>query len=118
MDDVEKLYKESLDEVEKLLSGRTVVGERIQLEGAVVIPLLSTGFGFGAGGGSGSGRAPGGQGEGQGTGAGTGAGGGVKPIALLIQDKNGVRVERVGGPSGFEALGTAIGKAIESQRKG
>lgn len=117
MEDVERIYKESLDEVEKLLSSNRVIGERIQLEGTTVIPLLSVGFGFGAGGGSGSGKAPDGQGEGQGVGAGTGAGGGVKPIALLIQDKDGVRIERVGGPSGFEALGSAIGKAIEAQQQ-
>lgn len=117
MQDAENLYKESLAEIEKLVASRTVVGDAIKLEGATIIPLLSVGFGFAAGGGSGSGKAPGGQGEGQGAGAGTGAGGGVKPIAVIIADKNGVRVERVGAPSGFEALGVALGKALDARAK-
>lgn len=111
MEDVERIYKESLDEIEKLLTSRSVIGEPITVQGTTVIPLLSMGFGFGAGGGSGS--APGNQG--QGVGAGTGAGGGIKPIALLVADQAGVRVERVGGPSAFESIGNAVAKAMETR---
>lgn len=114
MDNVEGLYRESLDQMEKLLNGRSVVGEPISVEGSTIIPLLATGFGFGAGGGTG--KAPGEQGEG--TGGGTGAGGGVRPVALVIVDRGGaVRVERVGGPGRMEAIGNAVAKAMESRTK-
>ena len=111
--DIDKAYKESLEEVEHLLSSKSVVGEPISFGDTTVIPLLSAGFGFGVGGGSGS--APNNQGSG--VGGGTGAGGGVRPIALIIHDKAGVRIERVGGLHGMEAIGQAIAKVVESQTK-
>ncbi|MDH5219428.1 MAG: spore germination protein GerW family protein, partial [Gammaproteobacteria bacterium] len=86
-----------------------------------IIPLVSLGFGFGAGGGSGKGKIPGGdaRGEGEGGGAGTGGGGGVKPVAMIIIDKNGVRVESIKGSasSAFENVAKTIGSAIQSEVK-
>lgn len=111
--DIDKAYKDSLEEVEHLLSSKSVVGEAIKFGDTTVVPLLSAGFGFGVGGGSGT--APNNQGSG--IGGGTGAGGGVRPIAVIISDKNGVRIERVGGLHGMEAIGTAIAKIVESQTK-
>jgi uncharacterized spore protein YtfJ len=112
MEDAQDLFHESLGEVEKLLSARSVVGDAITVEGTTIIPLVATGFGFGAGGGGG--KAPGDQGEGNG--AGTGAGGGVRPVALVIVERGGnVRVERVTGPSRIESIGTAIAKAMETR---
>ena len=53
MEDVEKLVKTTLSEIEKLLNTKSVVGEPITVDGNTIIALSSFGFGFGAGGGSG-----------------------------------------------------------------
>ena len=56
MEEVERLLKNSVEEMEKLLSAKTVVGEPLTVDGNTIVPLLSIGFGFGAGGGSGKGE--------------------------------------------------------------
>lgn len=54
MEMAKDLVKSTLDEVDRLLSSKTVVGEPMQIGDQTVVPLRSIGFGFGAGGGSGS----------------------------------------------------------------
>ncbi len=116
MEDVEKLYKGSVEEMERLLSTKTVVGEPLTIDGNTIIPLLSIGFGFGAGGGTGKGRRDGRDGEG--TGGGTGGGGGVKPIAVIIVNKDGVKVEPIAGPpSVLEKVGAAIGTELQKRNE-
>ena len=105
MEIVENLVKTTLGEIEKVLTTRTVVGEPITIEGKTIIPLISVGFGFGAGGGSGKGEA---KQKGEGEGGGTGGGAWVKPIAVIILDKEGVRIEPIRG-----GLSTAIEKIAE-----
>jgi uncharacterized spore protein YtfJ len=114
MDDAKDLLKTSLEELEKVLSSRSVVGEPIQIDGNTIIPLTSVGFGFGAGGGSG--KPPKGE-AGEGTGAGTGGGGGIRPVAVLVVNKDGVRLESVkgGAASVLEQVGAAIGKAVAAK---
>ena len=111
MEDVEKLIKTTLGEVEKVLNTKTVVGEPITIEGTTLIPLISVGFGFGAGGGSGKGDA---KQSGEGAGSGTGGGAGVKPIAMIIVDKDGVRIEPIKGgmATAIEKLGETIPAAM------
>ncbi len=93
MEEVEKLFKSSTEEMEKLLTAKSVVGEPMVVDGYTIVPLLSLGFGFGAGG-----------------------GGGVKPVAVIIISKDGVRVEPIQGPpSGLEKLGAAIGSAMDKR---
>jgi uncharacterized spore protein YtfJ len=106
MEIVENLVKTTLGEVEKLLTTRTVVGEPITVEGATIIPLVSIGFGFGAGGGEGRGEA---KQKGEGAGGGTGGGAWVKPVAMVIVTKEGVRIETIKG-----GLATAIEKVGET----
>ena len=107
-----------MEEVERLLknaavSAKTVVGEPLTVDGNTIVPLLSIGFGFGAGGGSGKGKKDGHE---EGRGGGTGGGGGVKPVAVIIIDKDGVRVEPVAGPpSSLEKVGAAIGAALQKR---
>lgn len=110
MEDIEKLLKTAMGEIERVLTTKTVVGEPIVIEGNTLIPLISVGFGFGAGGGTG--KPPAGD-AGEGTGGGTGGGGGVKPIALIIVNKDGVRLEPIKGAatSVLEKVAEAIGKA-------
>lgn len=117
MDVVENLVKSTLGEMEKVLTTRTVVGEPFTIDGRTVVPLICIGFGFGAGGGEGKGGGETGKEKGQGEGQGGGTGGGawIKPVALLISDKDGIRVESIKGglSSVLEKLGETIPDAME-----
>jgi uncharacterized spore protein YtfJ len=106
MEDVEKLVKTTLGEIEKVLDAKTVVGEPITIEGTTMIPLMSVGFGFAAGGGAGKGETKESM---EGGGSGTGGGGGVKPIAVIVIDKDGVRIEPIKG-----GMATAMEKLSET----
>ena len=108
MEVVENLVKTTLGEIEKVLSTRTVVGEPITIQGVTLIPLISVGFGFGAGGGEA-------KQKGEGVGGGTGGGAGVKPIAVVIIDKEGVRIEPIRGGlvTAIERIGETIPQMIE-----
>lgn len=116
MEHVESLLKTTLAEIERLLSTRTVVGDPIMVEGNTVIPLVSIGFGFGAGGGSGKEEK---KVSGEAFGGGSGGGGGVKPVAVIIANKDGVRVEAVrkGAFTVAEKLGEALGKMAEKRKE-
>jgi len=112
MEVVQNLVKTTLEEIEKVLTTRTVVGEPITIEGTTLIPLISIGFGFGAGGGEGKGEA---KQKGEGSGGGTGGGAGVKPIAVIIIDKEGTRVEPIRGglSTAIEKIGETIPQLVE-----
>jgi uncharacterized spore protein YtfJ len=86
MADTERIISATVEQIKALLTGERVVGEAIQIGGATIVPLMSVGFGFG-GGGSVESASESGQGA--------GAGGGIRPVALVIADANGVRVEPV-----------------------
>ncbi len=76
----EDLLKLTLDELDKLISAKTVMGEKIEVDNKIIIPVAGFGFGFGAGGGSGKGDEE--------SGGGVGAGGGVTPVAVIILHKD------------------------------
>jgi len=109
-DDVQSLVTTTLGEIEKVLGSKTVVGEPITIGDTTLIPLISVGFGFGGGGGTGKGEGKQ-QTEtfGEGLGGGGGAGGGVKPIAVVVVDKDGARIEPIKG-----GMATAIEKLGET----
>jgi uncharacterized spore protein YtfJ len=108
MEDVERLLKGSVEELERLLNAKHVLAAPIEKNGATVIPLVSYGFGFGAGGGSDSKN---------GIGGGTGAGGGIKPRGAIIIDKDGARVEsfKSGMNSVFETLAESGAKMMDKK---
>ncbi len=112
MEEVSNLVKTTLDEIEKVLSTKTVVGEPITVQDITLIPLITAGFGFGTGGGSGRGEA---KRQGEGTGGATGGGAWVKPVAVVIVSKEGVRVEPIigGVASAFEKLGETVPRIVE-----
>ncbi len=112
MNMVESLVKTTLEEIEKVLTTRTVVGEPITIEGRTLIPLISIGFGFGAGGGSGRGEA---KQKGEGEGGGTGGGAWVRPVAVIIIDKESVRVEPIkrGLTTMMDKIGETIPKVVD-----
>jgi uncharacterized spore protein YtfJ len=116
MENVADLMKASMSEIERLLNTKTVVGEPITAGDTTIIPLVSVGFGFGAGGGSGnltSGEA------GEGSGLGTGGGGGVKPVAVVIIDKNGTRLESIkgGAMAVMDKVVEVVGAAATERKK-
>ena len=112
MEEVDSLVKTTLGEIEKVLSTKTVVGEPITIQGATLVPLISVGFGFGAGGGSGKAET---KQKGEGSGGGTGGGAWVKPIAVVIVDKQGIRIEPIRGglTTAIEKMGETIPQMIE-----
>lgn len=111
MTDVEQLLKNTVEELDRLLNAKNVLGDPIEKDGSTVIPIVSYGFGFGAGGT---------EGAKTGTGGGTGGGGGIKPIGAIILDDKGARVEAIKGAiSGLtEVLGDAASQAMEQAKKG
>ncbi|VVB71823.1 Sporulation protein YtfJ (Spore_YtfJ) [uncultured archaeon] len=88
MDNLAEILQTITGEMQKSLSARTVVAEPIAAEGKTIIPLVSIGAGFGAGSGSG---------KDQSSSGGSGGGGalGIKPVAVVVIDQEGVRVERL-----------------------
>lgn len=114
MEDVERLLKTTSEEIEKVLTSKTVVGEPIKIGDTTLIPLISIGFGFGAGGGVGKGG--GAKEKGEGAGGGGGAGGGVKPVAVIVIDKEGVRIEQIKGR--LSSMMEGLEKIIEKREEG
>ena len=112
MEHVENLLKTTLSEVERILNTRSVVGEPITLEGNTIVPLVAIGFCFGGGGASGKEQKTASM---EGYGGGSGGGGGVKPVAVIIITKDGVRVEpvRKGVATVIEKVGDAVGRVMD-----
>lgn len=112
MKDMENLFAKAVEEIERMLNTKTVVGEPIVVEGNTLIPLVSVGFGFGVGGGEGTDPK-----KGAGSGGGTGGGGGVKPVAMIVANKDGVRIESIKGgtASVLEKVAEAVGKATSAK---
>lgn len=115
MEDVENMVKVTMGEIEKMLNTRTVIGDPISVDGKTLIPLISVGFGFGAGSGSGKEST---KAEREGLGSGTGGGGGVRPVAVIISDQTGIRIESIKGglSSALEKLGETIIPPIIDRR--
>lgn len=108
MSDIETLLKTITGEMQKSMTAKSVVGEPITIQETTVIPLISMGMGFGAGAGYGKNRE-------RGEGSGGGGGLGIKPVAVVIIDKSGVKMETLKGNSSMvEKLALAIPKIAES----
>lgn len=108
MEDVDRLLKGTVEELERMLNAKNVLGEPIEKDGATIIPIVSFGFAFGAGGGTG------GRAGAEGTGGGTGGGGGIKPLGAIIIDDKGARVEAIKGTmtSVAKILGDAAARSM------
>lgn len=107
MEDVENMIKTTLNQIEKVLSNKTVVGEPITVGDTTLIPLLSVGFGFGAGGS--------GKGDAVKQGGGTGGGGGMRPVAIIVVNKEGVRIEPIKSSvaAAIEKLGEKVPDVVD-----
>lgn len=107
--DIKSLLEAASKELSTILSSNTVVGAPMELHGRTIIPLLSVGFGSGLGAGKGADPK-----KGEGGGSGVACAGGVRPVALLISDKDGVRVEPIksGAASAAERVAETVGNMI------
>lgn len=92
--DIQDPIKTTVEEIRKVLNIENVIGEVIETEDKVMIPITKFGMAFGAG--MGEGKGPTGQGGGAGAGAGGGAG--IEPVAMVVVFKG------VSGPSGVKVL--------------
>lgn len=115
MEEVENLIKICISEIERMLTTKTVVGEPMTVEGNTLIPLVSIGFGFGGGGGTGKGP----KDKGEGVGGGTGGGGGIKPVGVIVVNKEGVSIEPIKGTavSLAEKVADIVGKVMEKREE-
>jgi len=97
--DVEKLLKTAFGEIERVVTANIVIGDPLRFEDKTIIPVVGMSVDFGGGRGSGIEKEAGigGASEGDGGSGGGGAGGGftIKPVALIIIDKDEVRVEQL-----------------------
>ena len=115
--DIDALLNDVTKDVDEIIDPSNVVGDKIVIGDTTIIPLMEAGFGFGAGGGDAVGR---GDEEGRrvALAEGTGGGGGVKPVAVIVVNPDGVQVTPVpGAPGGLEKLAGAIGDALAARQK-
>lgn len=112
MEDIQNLFGKIIGELEQMLKSKTVVGDPITLDGTTIIPLVSVGFGFGVGAGEGNDPK-----KGAGNGGAAGGGGGIKPVAVIVVTKDGVRVEPVkaGAGSLIEKIADAAGRFVPTK---
>jgi uncharacterized spore protein YtfJ len=116
MQDVEKLLRTAIEEIERVLNTKSVVGEPITVADNTIIPLVSIGFGFGAG--MGMGKTPDSK-KGEGAGGFTGGGGGIKPTGIIVIGKDGVRLETMkgGALALLDKVSDNITRIIQQKRK-
>jgi len=96
---VEELMQEVVEQLEKLVTTKTIVGEPITVAGKTVIPISKVSFGFGSAGGEGKRGEEGGFG---------GGGAKIEPVAFLVVSEDEVKL--------FPATGKGInlGKIMEA----
>jgi uncharacterized spore protein YtfJ len=106
MESLAEILKTITAEMQKSMAAKTVVGEPMTIEGKTIVPLVSLGMGFGAGSGSGK-DTPGGGGGGGGM--------GIKPVAVIVIDERGARVETLKHPKPtlVEQLAEVVPKIAE-----
>lgn len=114
MDNLEKILKATLGEIEKILNTKGVVGDPISVGDHTIIPLSSYGFGFGAGSGGGQ---EGKESDRSGQGGGSGGGGGIKPVAVVVVSPDGVSVEPLKRTTTdlLDKVGDIVTRAIEKR---
>ena len=97
--------KAMLNTFSQMLTAQSIFGKPVTHAGKTIIPVCAIGFGFGSG-----------------KDIGGGGGGGVLPVALIIIDKNDVRIEPL-GPAGvlidnlIERLFEGVKSIVEKKGK-
>ena len=79
--DISKIAKEVMEQIKETVRSETVVGEPVQAEDSVIIPVSKVTFGFGVGGGENS------ESSEKGSGGGAGCGATIEPVAVVVVSK-------------------------------
>lgn len=104
---VEALMKEVANELEKLVSTRTVVGEPITAAGKTLIPISKISMGFGSGGGEGK------KENEEGFGGGGGAGAKIEPLAFIVVSEEKTEIFRISEKHEFGKLAELVPEVVE-----
>lgn len=114
LDDImaETYVKTFVEELSKIISADSIIGDPITQDNKVLIPVMKIAFGLG----SGSGGSKRGEGS---TGEGGGGGGGIEPVAVIavfkdIPGPEGVKILQLKAPSRIPEV---IEKAVEAISK-
>ncbi|MGZ7096558.1 MAG: GerW family sporulation protein [Methanobacterium sp.] len=112
MEDMSNMVKTTVDELLKVLATDNVIGETMEVDDKVIIPITKVGLAFGTGSGMG------GMGNQKGAGAGAGGGAGIEPISVIVAFKNikgpeGVQVLSVRGMGPVAKIITDVGQAAK-----
>lgn len=86
---LENIMSEITDELEKLISTKTVIGEPVHAGDSIIIPVTKVSFGFATGGGEGKRHT---SNDEEGFGGGGGAGAKIEPVAFIVVSNDNVRV--------------------------
>ncbi len=99
MTNFEETAKKMLEEMKKIATTETVIGQQFQLGDYSCVPIIKVSFGFGHGGASGDSPK-------RGKGASGGAGGGLscEPIAFLVTKDDQISIMNVGKGNSFASL--------------
>ena len=85
--DLANIVTSLMEQIKETVRSETVIGEPVEAENAVIIPVSRVTFGFGVGGGSGD------QSEaGKGSGAATGCGATIEPVAFVVVSKGKAQI--------------------------
>ncbi len=101
-----------------LANADMVTGKPVQIKDKTIVPIIKLSVSVGGGGGSGEGagkdRKHPQAGKGKGMGGGAGGGAHLTPVAIVVKDKQGVRVLKVPHPKkGLEKLMDKIPALVE-----
>jgi uncharacterized spore protein YtfJ len=111
--DIRDPIKTTTEELMKIVAKENVIGEAIETDDKVIIPVTRLGIGFGAGMGAGAG----GKNMGNGEGAGAGAAAGVQPVAVIaifkgVSGTEGVKVLSLRKPSHISRAIQELGSVL------
>jgi sporulation protein YtfJ len=87
MMDISVLVTSILEQIKQTVRSETVIGQPVQAEDSIIIPVSRVSFGFGVGGGSGDSQDPK-----KGGGAGAGGGATIEPVAFVVVSKGKAQI--------------------------
>lgn len=108
----EELLRVSVNQLEKFLTTKTVVGEPIVIGEVTLVPVQTVSFGYGSGGGEG------GDDKQKGAGGGGGAGANLRPIAIVAVKGNDVQVYTLGKKGLVDNIAAMIPDALSKIKLG
>jgi uncharacterized spore protein YtfJ len=124
MEQVMELMQEMVSTLSDTVKSEVIFGKQIDLGPAKIVPLSRVSIGYGGGGGEGdqrfghNRRNKGGHPAGKGTGGGGGGGAKVRPVGVIIFNKDGVQVERIPHKTGLcDKIFERIPEIIELAKK-